>query len=153
VVVLAAAACGEPAVSVDIPAREGEERIADLAGIFGDRTTALEDRLAQIAEDGPDVVALTYETGEASCGEAYRAAQEFIEAWKADVALVAVARPGDFTSTDETRERCVGVQPRDAETLSGGVREQIAEQVVPPRAADNDWYGAFLAAADAVAEQ
>lgn len=148
------AACGEPAPDVDLPARSGDAHVADEAGVFDAQERGdLEERLSEIAVDGPDVVALTYETDQANCGEAYRAAKRFVQAWDADIALVAVAAPGDFDSTEDTRKRCLGVQPRDERAVPGGLREEIAETLVPPKAADNDWYGAFVVAADALAEQ
>ena len=145
------AGCGEPAIDVEIPQRPGKERVADLAGILD--VEALEARLAEAAEGGIDIVALTYETEQAGCGEAYRAAQEFVQKWAANVALVAVAQPGDFTSEEEARERCFGLQPRVGEDISGGLREKIAEALVPVETADNDWDGAFAVAVDALVEQ
>lgn len=144
---------GEPAVDVEIPARADGQQVADLAGILdGPGGLALLDRLNLLGGTGLDVVVLTYETEQASCGEAFRAGGEFVQAWDADVAVVAVARPGDFTSTDETsRERCLGVRPADERALSE-VREEIAEEIVPPIAATNDWPAAFVAAVDRIAE-
>ncbi len=144
---LAAMACSEPATDVTIPDRSGH--VADLAGILD--APALESRLAQIAEDGLDVVALTYETEQANCGEAFRAGLEIVTGWDADVALVAVARPGDFTSTEDLRERCLGLRPLDDFAVGRGLREEIAEVLVPPLAADNRWDEAFMTAADALA--
>lgn len=146
-------ACGEPAVGVEMPERPAGEHVADLAHVFGGRAHELNTRLVQIASDGPEIVALTYETDEATCGEAYRAARQFVEEWDADVAIVAVAAPGDFGSTADDRRRCVGVQPRDERAVPGGLREEIAEEIVPPEAADNEWTDAFLAAAEALAQQ
>lgn len=144
-------ACGEPAVDVDLPARQGDQRVADLAGILD--APALQDRLAELADDGLEVVALTYETDQANCGEAFRAGLEFATAWDADVALVAVARPGDFTSTAEDRERCLGLRPVDDFAVGRGTREEIAEVLVPPLAAENRWDEAFGVAADTLDEQ
>ena len=146
-----AAACGEPAPDISIPARPDGDHVADTAGILDEE--ALEERLRTVAEDGHDIVALTYETQQAGCGEAYRAAREFVRTWKADIALVAVAQPGDFTSDDEARERCVGVEPLESRAVPGDLREQIAEQLVPAKTADNDWDGAFAVAVDALVEQ
>ena len=150
------AGCGEPDVSVEI-SNERSGHVLDLANLFGEHREGtphdeLDDKLTQIAQSGPDIVALTYETDQASCGEAYRAAREFVQAWDADIAIVAVAQPGDFASTEEPRERCVGVQPRNDRAVPGGLREQIAEELIPPKAADNDWYGVFTTAADALAQ-
>jgi hypothetical protein len=142
----ALAACGEPPVDVVLPDRAAGEHVADLAGILDEG--ALEDRLAGLAARGLDVVALAYETPQASCGEAFRAGLELATAWEADVALVAVARPGDFASTADDRERCLGLRPVDDFAVGRGTRERIAEQLVPPLAADNRWDEAFAAAAD-----
>lgn len=150
--VLVLAACGEPEPDVTLPERTDGAHVADQAEILDAADRAdLERRLAEIAADGPDIVALTYETQQANCGEAYRAAKRFVERWDADVALVAVAAPGDFESTEATRERCLGVQPRDDRAVPGGLREEIAETLVPPKTAGNDWHGAFVVAADALA--
>lgn len=140
--------CGEPAIDVELPQRAGKERVADLAGILD--AESLEEVLAEAAAEGTDIVALTYETEQAGCGEAYRAAQAFVAKWAASVALVAVAEPGDFTSTDDARVRCFGLQPGAGTEISGGLRERIAEQLVPAETADNDWDGAFAVAVDAL---
>lgn len=136
-------ACGEPAPDVTIPAREPDQQVLDLAGILSD----------DLALDGAglDVVVLTYETQQAGCGEAFRAGRQLVDAWQADVAVVAVAQPGDFAATGADRERCLGVQPRDDQLVGRGLREQIAEQIVPPLAAANNWDGAVRAAVDALA--
>lgn len=146
--VLSTPACGEPPIDVTIPERDGH--IADLAEILDDE--ALDARLDEIERAGLDVVALTYTTAQANCGEAFRAGLEMATAWEADVALVAVARPGDFASTEAGRERCLGLRPVDEFAVPGGLREEIAEVLVPEIAAENDWDGAFLAAADRLAE-
>lgn len=143
--------CGEPPVDVSFPEREADQHVLDQAGILD--ADALESRLAEVAADGSDIVALTYETEQASCGEAFRAAREFVRTWDADIALVAVARPGDFTSDDEQRQRCLGVQPLDDRAIPGSLRERIAEELVPPKAAANDWDAAFEVAVDALVEQ
>lgn len=147
------AACGEPAISVEIPERPKGEYVADLAHVLGTRAREVNLRLTELSSEGPDIVALTYETEQAGCGEAYRAAREFVREWDADIALVAVAKPGDFGSTDTDRTRCMGVQPRDERAVSAGLREEIAETIVPPKTSKNDWAGAFLAAAEALAER
>lgn len=142
--------CGEPAIDVELPDRDGTH-VADLAGILD--AEALDDRLQAIAADGLDVVALTYTTAQANCGEAFRAGREFATTWGADVALVAVARPGDFEATGSDRQRCLGLRPLDDFAVPGGLREEIAEGLVPPIAAENDWDGAFMVAADRLAEE
>lgn len=141
--------CGEPVIDVAIPDRDGH--VADLAGILD--SAALDERLTAIEAEGLDVVALTYTTEQANCGEAFRAGLEFATAWEADVALVAVARPGEFEATDDDRERCLGLRPVDEFAVPGGLREEIAEELVPPIAADNDWDGAFRVAADRLAQE
>lgn len=140
-------ACSEPDVDVRIPERDGH--VADLAGIL--QTEALEARLEQIAADGLDIVALTYTTPQANCGEAFRAGGQMVARWQADVALVAVARPGDFSATGEDRERCLGLRPIDDYSISRDLREEVVEALVPPLAVDNRWNEAFGAAADALA--
>ena len=144
-------ACGEPPIDVTIPARKQGVAIADLAGVLD--AAALQGRIDEAAAEGLDVVALTYETPQASCGEAYRAATEFVNAWEADVAIVAVARPGDFASDAQDRQRCVGIQPRDPRGLGADLRERIAEEIVPPLAGENEWTAAFDAAIEAVLAQ
>lgn len=137
-------ACGEPPVDVDIPARGVRTHVADLAGILDvDRLTG---SLEPAAADGLDIVVLTFETPQASCGEAFRAGAEFVDAWDGDVAVVAVARPGDFASEGDDRQRCLGVHPRDERDVPGAVRERIAEELVPPLAAKNQWTAAVQAA-------
>lgn len=148
---LALGACGEPATDVTIPERNPGQHVLDQAGILD--TEALERRLAKAEDKGVDIVALTYETSSANCGEAFRAAREFVQTWQADVALIAVARRGDFTSDDPKRQRCVGVQPVDTRAVSGALRERIAEELIPPKALANDWTGAFTVAADALVRQ
>jgi len=147
---LVAAACGEPAVDVQIPQREGQTHVLDAAGILtgGD----LEERLAAVAAQGLDVVVVAYETSQANCGEAFRAGGEIVTAWDADIAVVAVARPGDFASTRTDRERCLGIRPRDEFAVPRGLREEIVEELVPPLAAENRWDEAFAAAVDRLAE-
>ncbi len=142
--------CGEPPVDVTLPARQPGQQVLDLAGVL--RGSGLEDRLTALAEDGFDVVALTYESEQAGCGEAFRAGGELVRAWDADVAVVAVARPGDFAAPAPPRERCLGVRPRDDSAVPGDVRERIAEELVPPAAGRNDWPAAFSAAVDALAQ-
>lgn len=142
-------ACGEPPVDLDLPGREPGQVVLDQAGI-----------LDQAEVEGPlrafgdrDAVALTYETEQASRGEARRAGQLLVEEWGADVALVAVARPGDFESTIVDREdpgdrqRFFGIEPADTFDVPGGLREEIVEGRVPAIAAGNDWQRVFVTAA------
>ena len=150
VAVVLFAGCGEPAVDVSLPPREQGQQVLDQAGILDGADIA--QRLEGLREGGLDVVALTYESEQAGCGEAFRAGGEIVRIWDVDVAVVAVAEPGDFVAEAAPRQRCLGVRPRDTELVPGGVRERIAEQLVPPIAARNDWTGAFLVAIDAIAE-
>lgn len=145
-----AGGCGEPPLGLELPARAEQQQVADLADILD---TAVEERLAAVlAEEDLDVVGLTYTTPQASCGEAFRAGRALVRAWNADVAVVAVAREGDFASEAEGRERCLGVSPRDEFAVPGSLREEIAEGLLPPIAARNAWSEAFTAAADRLAE-
>lgn len=144
--VVALAACGEPPVALDVPQREQDQSVLDLAGIIGDARSDLDDALDAVAYD-LDVVALTFESPDASLGLADRAGKKVLHEWDADVVLVAVARPGDFSSTAADRRRFFGVVPADAYRVPGGLRERIVEESVPPLAADNDWVGVFLRAA------
>lgn len=144
-------ACGEPAVDLTLPDRPPGEHVLDEAGVLD--KGQLHDRLTTLRADGLDIVALTFETEQASCGEAFRAGTLFVQRWEADVAVVAVAEPGDFTSTEESRVRCLGVQPRDTRAVPADVRERIAEELVPPLTAENDWTGAFAVAIDTLAQQ
>ena len=141
--------CGEPDLAVELPERDGH--VADLADVLDD--APLETRLGELEAQGLDVVVLTYTTEIANCGEAFRAGGELVSDWDADVAIVAVARPGDFTSTAEQRERCLGLRPQDEFAVSGGLREEIAEGIVPPIAAENRWDDAITAAVDRLAEE
>ena len=148
-VLLTLTGCGEPDVDVSIPDRDGH--VLDLADIL--ETGQLETRLAALQERGLDVVALTYETPAANCGEAFRAGLELVTDWQADVAVVAVARPGDFSSTSDDRERCLGLRPLDDFDVGRGLREEIAEVLVPPIAADNEWDRAFDVAITRLADE
>lgn len=152
---LVAAACGEPAVDLDVPERADGQTVLDLAGILDQ--DALAPLLAGVAP-GSDVVAVTYETGQASAGEASRAGREVLDAWDADVVLVAVAQPGDFASTADdptqegSRQRFFGIEPADRYAVPGGLREEVVEGAVPPVAATNDWQGVFATAARELAD-
>lgn len=145
---LLAVACGEEDPDIDLGDRAEGQLVVDHVGVLDD---SVEEALGDI--DGWEVVAVTYETPQASAGEAHRAGEAVVEAWDVDVALVAVAQPGDFTSTDDDRRRFFGATPADVRAVPGGLREELAEEVVPPRAADNDWSGAFVAAAERLREE
>jgi hypothetical protein len=151
VLLTALVSCGEPAIDLEIPERADGQSVLDQAGILEGSDVA--ETLDGLQDAGLDVVALTYETPQATCGEAYRAGGELIEAWDVDVAVVAVARPGEFTSTDDDRRRCIGVRPQDEATVSGSLRERIAEEIVVEPAGRNDWPEAFRAAIRALAEE
>lgn len=151
VAVVLAAACGEPPVDVDLPARADGQQVLDSAGVL--RADEVTDRLAALRGDGLDVVALTYETSQAGCGEAFRAGGRLVEAWDADVAIVAVARPGDFEAAAGEGRRCVGISPRDQRAISGDLRESIVEDLVPPLAQRNAWTEVFVAAATALEQE
>lgn len=149
--VLALTGCGEPEVDLDLPARAGDQPVADQAGVL-DADVA--DRLEALrAETGYDVVALTFESSKASLGEAQRGGQAVLDDWGADVALVAVGFPGHFTEDDpDARRRYFGVEA-DRFTVSRGLRGAIVDEAVPPHAAGNDWTAAFVAAIDALAAE
>lgn len=135
-------ACGEPPLAISLPPRDGQ--VADLAGILDlDVVTAA---LEAHGADGVDIVVLTYTTADANCGEAFRAGQQLVEAWDADVAMVAVAAPGDFA--DPEGERCAGVQPRDDFAVGRGTREEITEVLWPPLIDANEWTEVVLVGAD-----
>jgi hypothetical protein len=147
--VAALVSCGEPPLQVVIPAREPGQQMLDLAGVLDDRVGV---RLSEIRDaDGLDLVALTYETSGANCGEAFRAAREFVRRWQAEIAIVAVAEPGGFVEPAADREACFGVQPLDDFAVPRGVREEIVEQLAPPLTSDNRWADAFTTAADRLA--
>lgn len=146
---LLVAGCGEPAVDLDPPAREPGEHVLDEAGLLEGSDVA--SRLATLAENGLDVVAVTYETPRAGLGENRRAGQLMVAEWGADIALVAVAAPGDFTGTDtETRSRFFGLESADQFAVPRGLRERIAEELAPPLAAENDWHAVFSMAIDEI---
>lgn len=150
VAVLLLSGCGEPPVDLDVPNRGPDQAVLDRAGILD--TPEIEERLR--AFDDRDVVALTYETEQASRGEAQRAGQLLVREWDADVVLVAVARPGDFFSMvvdredPRDRQRFFGIEPADNFEVPGSVREEIVEGTIPPIAAENDWQQVFVTAAE-----
>jgi hypothetical protein len=145
------AACGEPSVDLDVPDRPAGAQVLDEVGLL-DGTDAA-DRLADFADDDLDAIAVVYETDQANAGEARRAGQQVLDEWDADIALVAVAQPGDFESTDADRSRFFGLESTDTFALPRGLRERVVEDVVPPLAADNEWPDAFEAAIDALDDE
>jgi hypothetical protein len=144
-----AAGCAEPGVALEVPDRAPGQRVLDPAGILDDAVAARLDTAADKAE--VDVVALAFTDEAASLGQADRGGRRLLEAWDADVVLVAVARPGDFASRDDDRRRFFGVFSADRFAVPRGLREDILEEVVPSLAARNRWPAAFIAAADALA--
>ena len=140
----------DPEPDLEVPPREPGQVSADLAGVLDDR---VDDALATLADDGWDAVALTFESPAANQGEAQRGGRALLEAWDADVVLVAVAVPGDFTSDAQGRRRFFGVEAPSAFAVPGDVREEITDVVVPPYAAENDWAGAFAAGARHLADE
>lgn len=152
VALLAAAGCGEPAVDLTVPDRDPGQHVLDRAGVLDG--SDITERLAALAEAGLDVVAVTYETPRAGLGESRRAGQLVLDRWGADIALVAVAAEGDFTSTDaQTRRRYFGLEPADAFAVPRGLRERIAEERAPALAEANDWPAVFAMAIDEIDDE
>jgi hypothetical protein len=139
----------EPAVDLSVPPREPGQVALDRAAILD---ANVEQRLRAFGADGIDVVALTYESEQAGRGEANRAGKLLLREWGADIALVAVARPGDFASGAAQRERFFGLEAADAYDVPRGLREDIVETLVPPVAGENDWSQAFIVALDQLHE-
>lgn len=146
---LVLAACGEPEVDLDVPDRAEGQRLLDVADVMDD---SVEEALAQAAAATDlDIVALAFEDERASLGQADRGGSTLLAAWDADVVVVVVGFPGDLTADDpEARARYFGVYG-DRFDVPRSVREQINDEVVAPLAADNDWTGAFTAAAETLA--
>lgn len=144
-------ACGgEPAVHLDVPDREQGRRVLDLAGVLDDAVA--DSALRRLEAAGHDVVLVTWESEDAGMGTADRLGRKVLDAWEADIALVAVAAPGDFDSREAGRERYFGLFAREVRAVPAGLRERIAEELVPPIAARNDWTLAFDTAARALAD-
>lgn len=137
-------ACGEPAVPLEVPERRFDQVVLDQAHILGEG--ALDRPLAELRHLGWDPVVVTFEAEGANMGMADRAGRKVIDAWGADLAIVAVAEPGDFTSRDEERKRYFGLFARNVRDVPRGVRERIVEQLVPPVARRNDWDEVFALA-------
>jgi hypothetical protein len=146
------AGCGEPDVDLQLPQRAQGQQVLDQAEILEEGE--LEGQLDGLRQRGHDVVAVTFESPEASAGHADRSGRMVLEEWGADVVLIAVAVPGDFTSTEgERRRRFFGVVPADRFLVSGDVREMIVEELAPPLAADNDWDAVFAVAVEAISRE
>jgi hypothetical protein len=141
------ACTGEPEPDLEIPPRAEGQVVLDLADIVDDEAVAA--ALAQV--EGFDTVAVTYETEQANAGEARRAAQRVLREWDAELAVIAVAQPGDFTATGDDRERFVGVEPADSFAVPGSLREQIAEESLGEPATANDWTAVFTTAGELLA--
>ncbi len=147
--VSALAACtGEPEPDLALPDRAEGQVVLDLADVLDDEVVA--DALAAV--DGFDAVAVAYETEQANAGEARRAAQRVVREWDADLVVIAVAQPGDFTATGSDRERFVGVEPADRFAVPGGLREEIAEEALGEVATANAWTAVFTTAAELLAQ-
>ncbi len=148
--------CGEPPVDLDLPPRAEGQTVLDHGDVLDD--AAVDAALGGLLDLGYDAVAVTYETEQAGRGEAARAGRLVVERWGADLVLVAVARPGDFTSEvvdpedPAARERFFGIEPADTFAVPGDLREEIVEVTIPPIAAGNDWDAVFTTAAADLAE-
>jgi hypothetical protein len=144
-------ACGEPAVPLEVPERGLDQQVLDLAEILDDEELARPVRELMLL--GWDPVLVTFAAEDASLGMADRAGRKVLEAWGADLVLVAVGEPGDFTSEDPARQRFFGLFARDVRDVPRSVRERIVEQLVPPVAAENDWAQAFALALETLSEE
>lgn len=148
---LGLAACGEPPVPLEVPERRFDQVVLDTAGIV-DTDDALLRALGDLRHHGWDPVLVTFEAEGANMGMADRAGRKVIDAWGADLAIVAVAEPGDFTSSEPDRERFFGLFARDVRDVPRHLRERIVEQEIPPIARTNDWTRAFTVAVAALAD-
>jgi hypothetical protein len=143
-VVVLLAGCGEPPVDLDVPRRGPDQHIVDEAGILD---ASVEERLAELSEtSGFDVVAVAFTDERSSLGQADRGGRMLLREWGADIVLVAVARPDDFTSTEPERSRFFGVFAADRFDVSRDLRERIIFDAVQLLAAENEWVQAFHAA-------
>lgn len=141
---LLAACAGEPPVPLQVPERGTGDVFIDAARILDEGEIA--PALYEFRHQGWDPVLVTFEAEGASMGMADRAGRKVIEAWGADLALVAVAEPGHFDSDDPERKRFFGLFARNVRDIPRDTRERIVEELVPPIAARNDWDEVFLTA-------
>jgi hypothetical protein len=138
------AGCGEPPVDLDVPRRGPDQHVVDEAGILD---ASVEERLAELSEtSGYDVVAVAFTDERSSLGQADRGGRMVLREWGADIVLVAVARPDDFTSVEPERNRFFGVFAADRFDVSRDLRERIIFDAVQLLAAENEWVQAFHAA-------
>ena len=151
-VALLSGCVGEPAVPLDVPARQPGQALFDEAGILDADNASLVAALEALQAQGWDVALVTFESVDANLGMADRAGRKVIDAWGVDLALVAVAAPGDFASTSSTRRRYFGLTARTIRSVSPSLRERIAEELVPRLAAKNQWTQAFTLALTELAQ-
>lgn len=146
------AACGEPPVPLEVPERGFSQAVLDVAGIVDEDERAFQQALGAVRRLGWDPVVIAFEAEGASMGMADRAGRKVLDAWGADLALVAVAEPGHFDRSAAQRKRYFGLFARDVREVPRGVRERIVEEVVPPIAGRNAWTAAYTAALRALAD-
>lgn len=151
-VALLSGCSGEPAVPLDVPARQPGQVLFDRASILDANDSHLLEALDALQAQGWDVALVTFESAEANLGMADRAGKKVIDAWGVDLALVAVAAPGDFASTSSTRRRYFGLTARNIRSVSPSLRERIAEELVPQLAAKNQWTQGFTLALTELAQ-
>lgn len=145
-------ACGEPAVPLEVPQRDFDQVVLDTARILDEEDRELQVALGELRHQGWDPVLVTFQAEGANMGMADRAGRKVIDAWGADLAIVAVAEPGDFDSEAEDRERFFGLFARNVRDIPRGLRERIVEELIPPVARGNDWMEVFKVAVTELAE-
>ncbi|MFO8075420.1 MAG: hypothetical protein ACQETV_06510 [Actinomycetota bacterium] len=140
----------EPEADLDPPPRGPDDVVLDPAGILDERVATA---FSELAAHGWDAVALAYESPQAGEGEAQRGGRLLREAWQADLVVVAVARPGEFTSGRGDRRRAVGVAAESARSVPPALREDVAEEAMADPAGRDAWSEAFVAAAERLAAE
>ena len=135
----------EPDADLDPPPRGPDDVVLDEAGVLDETVAAA---FAELAGHGWDAVALAYESPQAGEGEAQRGGRLLREAWEADVVVVAVARPGEFTGAQGDRRRAVGIDAKSARVVPPALREAVAEEAMAEPAGRDAWSEAFVAAAE-----